>query len=165
MNSAIERLLTLTVGDVMTREQIVEISPNQTLDEAAEMMARKRISGAPVVDELGHCIGILSAFDFVLRRHKEHVHAGDLLSGAEHCMILDSEEDPLHVETVSNEQVRVHMTQAVQSITPDATLIEAARTMHEKHIHRLPVLDERAHVLGIISSLDIVAALVHSIEE
>ena len=45
-------------------------------------MARKRISGAPVVDELGHCIGILSAFDFVLRRHKEHVHAGDLLSGA-----------------------------------------------------------------------------------
>jgi CBS domain-containing protein len=165
MNSILERLLSLRVADVMTHQRVVEISPNQTLDEAAEMMAREHVSGAPVVDEQGHCVGILSAFDFVLKRHLEHVEAGDLLAGVEHCMTCESGESPFSIDTISGEKVRAHMSGAVQSIAPQATLINAARAMCGAHVHRLPVLDSEGRVLGIVSSLDIVAALVNAVEE
>ena len=165
MNSALERLLSLRVADIMTRGRVVGISPNQSLDEAAEIMARHRVSGAPVVDEMGYCVGVLSAFDFVLNRHREHVTAGDLMTGAEFQLSRDRVERPLYVEATSRETVCGLMSGAVQAIGPEATLIDAARAMCGGHVHRLPVLDQRGHVLGIVSSLDIVAAVVNAIDE
>jgi CBS-domain-containing membrane protein len=63
------------------------------------------------------------------------------------------------------EDVRTYMSPSVRSIDADATLIDAARAMCGKHVHRLPVLDARGKVVGLISSLDLVAAVVHAIEE
>jgi CBS domain-containing protein len=57
------------------------------------------------------------------------------------------------------------MSPSVWSIDADATLIDAARLMCGKHIHRLPVLNREGKVVGVISSLDLVAAMVHAVEE
>ena len=64
MNSTIERLLSLKVGDVMT-ERIVTLCGSSTMSEAAQTLNRHQVSGAPVVDKMGHCIGILSGSDFI----------------------------------------------------------------------------------------------------
>ena len=52
MNSAIERLLALRVGDIMTAN-VVQIPVHQTMAEAASLMIRPEISGAPGVDVAG----------------------------------------------------------------------------------------------------------------
>ena len=57
------------------------------------------------------------------------------------------------------------MTTAVQSITADDPMTEAARRMCAAHVHRLPVLDHNARVIGLVTTLDIVAALLGAIEE
>ena len=67
MNSAIERLLSLRVTDIMTR-RVVTVSPDQKMSEAARLLIEKRVTGAPVVDAEGKCVGILSATDY-LHRH------------------------------------------------------------------------------------------------
>src|SRR5690348_10542522 len=56
--------MSLTARDLMTRE--VEAIPREmSLKAAAHRLSQARISGAPVVDADGKCIGVLSATDFV----------------------------------------------------------------------------------------------------
>jgi CBS domain-containing protein len=55
---------------------------------------------------------------------------------------------------------RVHelMTEVVETVAPDATLAAAARAMLRHQVHRLPVVNERQRLVGIISTTDIMAA-------
>jgi CBS-domain-containing membrane protein len=59
-----ERLLDLTAEDVMKRE-LVTIPRRASLREAARLLRRAQVSGAPVVDEQGRCVGVLSAAEFL----------------------------------------------------------------------------------------------------
>ena len=165
MNGAIERLLSLRVSHVMS-QHVVHVSPHQTLAEAAKCLSKDGLSGGPVVDELGHCIGVLTATDFLVQESEQAATCEERpLAGIDHTLSQQTADEPLHIDTVDHELVQHHMSTTVQSIDPDATLLGAARRMGELHIHRLPVLDEHRHVLGLISALDIVAALVHALEE
>ena len=58
-----------TAGEVMTRDVIV-LTPEMTLREAAELLATKAISGAPVVDEDGKVVGMLSESDLISEAKK-----------------------------------------------------------------------------------------------
>jgi len=156
------RLQTLKVADVMSKD-VHCVSPHHTVSEAANLLCEREISGAPVVDEQDHCVGMLTALDFV--RRASSCDQSDLtLGGADHKLI-ESREEPLHIETTGEETVDSYMSPAVQSIGDYDSLLEAARRMCAGHIHRMPVLDENGHVLGIITSLDVVAAVVNAIEE
>jgi CBS domain-containing protein len=165
MNSAIERLLSLRVSQVMSR-RVVDISPHQTLAEAASLLSKHGLSGAPVVDELGRCVGMLTATDFLAQEsHQSRAGEDGSLAGIEHTLNTETADESLHIDTVNYELVRHHMTTNIQAIDENATMLAAARAMCAGHIHRLPVLDQQGHVLGLVSSLDIVAALVQAIEE
>jgi CBS domain-containing protein len=54
----------LTAADLMTRD-VITISPEGTLREAAELLVEKRISGVPVVEPDGTVAGILSETDLI----------------------------------------------------------------------------------------------------
>src|SRR4051812_16813120 len=57
-------LLSLTAGDLMCTA-VVTIPQHTSLKEAAHLLAQAGISGAPVVDVEGRCIGVLSSGDIV----------------------------------------------------------------------------------------------------
>lgn len=59
-----ERLLDLTAGDVMTRD-VATIPHRATMAEAARLLRDACVTGAPVIDERGRCVGVLSATDFL----------------------------------------------------------------------------------------------------
>ena len=65
-----EPLAHLTAEDVMQRE-VITIPHDLPLREAARLLSREQIGGAPVVDGAGRCIGVLSATDFVRWAGKE----------------------------------------------------------------------------------------------
>lgn len=143
MDSAEDRILTLKVKDAMT-PQVVCVSQDQTLAEAACLFVTKGISGAPVLDSEGRCVGVLGAIDYVRRE--------DIRQGAW----------PVGTET---DRVHQRMSTHVQYVQAEQTLLTAARLMCEKHVHRLPVLDAERHPVGLITSMDVVAALVNVIDE
>jgi CBS-domain-containing membrane protein len=142
-DSAVERLLTLKVKDVMTR-RVVCVAQDQTLGEAARLLLHKGISGAPVVDEQERCVGVLSAIDYV-RREQE----------LRKCPPQERWDD----------HVRDSMSTRVRSVQPEQTLLNAARIMCEEHLHRLPVLSRDGKPMGLITCMDVVAALVNAIDE
>ncbi|HCK41857.1 MAG TPA: hypothetical protein DHW22_09515 [Planctomycetaceae bacterium] len=63
-----------------------------------------------------------------------------------------------------NDYVRNHMSMAVQTIDHECSLLQSARCMCNQHIHRLVVLDHDRPI-GIITSLDLIAAFLATVEE
>jgi CBS domain-containing protein len=73
-------------------------------------------------------------------------------SGPCHSLLLD--ETP-------QDYVRPRMTPALQTVTGDTPILTAARLMSAGRLHHLIVLDGSSRPVGVISSLDVVCALVH----
>lgn len=162
MPVSLDRLRSLRVADVMTR-RVVSLTTSQTLDEAAEAFVAEDVSGATVVDEVGRCVGVLSALDFV--RHHATPGRNSQAAGMSPAVSRAAPSDPWSIGQAWDDRVATHMSPAVQSIQVDAPLAEAARIMAIAHVHRLPVLDDFARPAGMITALDVVSALVHAVDE
>jgi CBS domain-containing protein len=64
MRSTPKPLLDLTAADLMT-SNLLRLTERMPLREAARLLLENQVSGAPVVDANGKCVGVLSAIDFV----------------------------------------------------------------------------------------------------
>lgn len=158
MDTATARLRSLSVGDVMATN-IVLVESSQKMPDVARLFLRHGISAAPVIDEQGRCAGVISAADF-LRRDCDLAAA----DAAEEHRLVD-EGDSLRIAFNAEDRAHAYMTATVQTITPEQSLLKAATVMKAEHVHRLPVLDPQQRIVGVISTMDIVAALVNAVEE
>lgn len=159
-----DRLLALRVGDVMTRD-VVTVSENQHMSEVAAVLREHDVSAAPVVDDCGHCVGVVTATDFVKRENDYSNHKQLLPSGNEPRLLEAISDRPLRLIPTDEDFAGNHMCPVVQSVEPDASLLTSARIMCAQHIHRLLVIDERNHPVGVVSTMDIVAALINVVDE
>jgi CBS domain-containing protein len=164
MNSAIERLLSLRVSDIMT-SPVTTISECASMADAARILADAEITGAPIIDACGRCVGMLSATDFAMREHRHANRQEQLSCGWEHSICQEDNEGPMFIQAVAEDRVREHMSPAVQTINRTASLVNASRVMCREHIHRLIIVDDDERPVGVVSSLDLVAAMVAAVEE
>lgn len=146
-----------TVAEVMTKDPIT-VTRETSLTEAIRIIAEKRISGLPVVDENGKLVGVISESDLMWKETG--------IDPPPYIMFLDSViylENPARYEKeihkVLGQTVGEVMTSKVISIRPEASVKDAARLMHEKHVRRLPVINEEGKVVGIITRGDIVRSM------
>ena len=123
------------------------VTPETTLKEAARLMVEARISGLPVIDAGRHLIGIITEADF-LERQADSLQDGRLLAA-----VFD-EDAPNPATTLVSEV----MTADPVVIYPEATIAEAARLMAEHGVKRIPVVDPDNRVVGIMSRADVVKA-------
>lgn len=69
-------LAELQIKEIMTRNPLA-VSPEDTVEHAAQLMLEKTISGLPVVDETGYLVGIITQSDvFKAFMHITGVHQG-----------------------------------------------------------------------------------------
>ena len=159
-----DRLLSLRVADVMCHD-LVEVSLHDTIEQAAAKFAQHDVSGAPVVDETGRCVGVITSGDFVRREVQRQQQGGEILSADAHKLVEGDHGQSAHVETTTEDIVSRYMSPAVQTVHADAPLVTAARMMDAEHIHRLIVVDEGGFPVGLVSSMDVVAAVINSVDE
>jgi CBS domain-containing protein len=149
-----------TVADVMSREPIV-VRSETSLNEAIQILAERRISGLPVVDDAGKLVGIISETDLMWQETG--------VTPPAYIMFLDS---VIYLKNPATYERDLHkalgqtvgevMSKDPITISPEKTLTQAARVMHDKSVHRLPVLDESGQVIGILTRGDIVRAMAAS---
>ena len=147
----------LKVRDLMTT-QVVTLKPGDTLRQATIRFAVNNISGAPVVDNRNHLIGIISEDDvlnlIVKRQETMDEEGGKMLSysfdSASQNSILQEA-----ANTISNMKVEDIMIRTVLTTTPDANIVDLLKAMLERKVNRVPVL-EKGVLVGIISRGDIV---------
>jgi len=150
-----KRLLDLTAADVMSRE-VLTIPHHMSLRAAAHRLAQAQVSGAPVLDDNGRCVGVLSTTDLVawVDRSAKAVHQG----GAESAFVC-SDWQMIDLDEVPDDEVSRYMTTDVVATRPEARIAEMARWMVDAHIHRVIILDPEERPVGVVSSTDILAAL------
>jgi CBS-domain-containing membrane protein len=121
------------VVDLMTTD-VITVSRETGIRDAARLMFRNRVSGLPVTSTDGSLIGIITEADF-LRLEVERQEGANELG-----------------ETVGDV-----MSAGVVTTGPDTEVYDAAKMMTFQDIKRLPVVDEESRLLGIISRADIVS--------
>lgn len=148
----------LTAANLMSPDVIV-ISEETPLREAACLLAREHISGAPVVDAEGRCVGILSANDFV--RWASESGLTDARAGTERLSFC-AEWEMVDVDRLPTDEVRAYMTRDPVTAERETPIAELARRMLEAHIHRMIVVDKARRPVGIVTSTDLLAAVAYT---
>ncbi|MBN1784828.1 MAG: CBS domain-containing protein [Candidatus Bathyarchaeota archaeon] len=128
--------------------ELVTITPENTLYEAARIMGEKRI-GSLIVMKYDTAVGIITERD-LLRVVVDHE--------------IDFEKDWLAGGvSIKEEQVEATMTYPLITISIKASIKDAAQRMIENRIRRLPVR-EHGKVVGIITAADLIRCLPESSE-
>ncbi len=148
--------MTILARDIMTRK-VVALSPEQTVTEAAKILTENHISGAPVLDDQGALIGIVSDSDLIIQDVKLHFpHYIQLLDSYIYLGSLAKFESTLRKAVAA--KIKDIMTTEVTATTPDASIEDVATAMVRQDVGLIPVLED-GRVVGIISKGDIVRSL------
>jgi CBS-domain-containing membrane protein len=148
-------LLSLVAADVMS-PTAVTIPQEMSLQAAAHMLLQADVSGAPVVDQKGRCVGVLSAHDFVAWAERGTT-AGSRRAPQSECYC-----SPWHIaadEDLPSDIVQNYMNADPVTVTPRTSIGTLAQMMVDAHIHRVIVLDRADRPIGIVSSTDVLAAV------
>jgi len=150
-----------TARDLM-QSGVISVDPEASLLDVHRLFAEEEISGAPVVDEQGELVGVISASDLVravdAERDTARVEANyfrDLLpySAPDWSGGPENFQDRLAELRVSDA-----MTSEVLTLAPETPAPAIARALRERHIHRVFVADG-SRLLGIISAFDLLRVI------
>lgn len=146
---------TLLVQDYMTSAPVL-LKPQDDATTLLSLLRSRQISGAPVVNEAGKLIGVVSVTDLISYEVLGALNAAPSL--AEEDSLLHS----LDIRYFREKTVGEMMSRQARSVCTDNTIQEAAHEMIRFGIHRLIVTDVRDKVEGVLSTLDITRAAADS---
>ncbi|MEF8872966.1 MAG: IMP dehydrogenase [Haloarculaceae archaeon] len=109
-------------ADELIIRDVVTASPDQTVREVDQMMSRQGVSGAPVVDDNGKVLGIISGTDI-----RPYLEVGE------------------------SDAVREAMTDEVVTAAEDVSPREALELMYEHKIERVPIVDDADRLVGLVT--------------
>lgn len=141
--------------DVMSPNPI-SLPALSTLKPAAAFLSDYHYSAAPVIDEAGKAVGVISATDIVRFVKKQHAPS----------LLRSDLDDPTWFDLLSNAlfdggdtEVRHVMTPIVFSVTPETPIPQVVEAMLSADVHRLFVVDHSGLLVGVISTFDILKKL------
>jgi CBS domain-containing protein len=145
--------------DLMT-PHVVTVTPDESVFVVAQLLLQKKISGLPVVDDLGNLVGVVTEGDFLRR-----------------VEIGTKRQRPRWVEffigpgrladeyvRFSGRKIRDVMTHDVRTVAPETPLEDVVRLMERNHIKRVPVV-EGGKIVGIITRANLLHAMASFAQE
>src|SRR4029453_7576844 len=148
------RLHALIASDVMTANP-VSIREELTVHEAVVFLTERRISAAPVINEAGRPVGVVSEADILRhdREHAEHLYwipqkevdRELTLQTGEH---LDGRSFEVEVPDIT--RVRDIMNPIVYAVRMTTPIFEVVGQLVKRRIHRLFVVDDDESLVGVI---------------
>jgi CBS domain-containing protein len=136
----------MRVRDIMT-QPVFTVRPTDPIEGAAALLTDRRITAAPVVDDLNRLVGIVSEGDLLRNRVPEdptaHLRA------------------PVGPASRRPRVVAEVMTHHVVTAWLMEDVADVAHTMLERDVRSVPVLDG-SHVVGIVSRRDVLRSVVRT---
>jgi CBS domain-containing protein len=144
-----------TVQDVMTRI-VVTVSESAPFKEIVAKLDAHGVSALPVIGSEGAVVGVVSEADLML---KEELHPG------RDRPVFETRRKRRERAKMGGKVAADLMSAPAVTIGPEAPLAEAARIMHEHRVKRLPVVDRKGGLIGILSRRDVLGVFLRSDEE
>jgi len=143
--------------DIMTTD-VITVSPETEVAQAANLLLEKRINGVPVVDSDGELVGILCQSDLIAQQKSIPLPSlFTLLDG--YISLTASKRMDKEVEKIAASKVAEAMTADPVTVDPETDIEEIAALMVEKNYHTLPVL-ESGMLVGILGKEDVLRTLI-----
>ena len=146
----------LKAKDIMTSE-IISVSPDTEIVNAARILLEKRINGLPVIDASGRLVGILCQSDLVAQQ--KTIPLPSVFTLLESYIPLTSiKRIDKEVEKISALTVKQAMTPNPVTVEPETDIEDIAQLMVDNKYHTLPVM-EGNRLVGIVGKEDVLKTL------
>ncbi len=133
----------LTRVESLMSRTVVTLSDSATVEQAWQILSHKHIGQAPVVDDGGILVGLLSRADLM---------RPERLPGPEsHALVW---------RALLMQKVVDVMWTPVPSVGPDTDIRRVSRVLLDSGLPGLPVVDDQGQVIGFVSRTDILRAVV-----
>ncbi|MGZ4717146.1 MAG: CBS domain-containing protein [Acidimicrobiales bacterium] len=149
----------MRVTEVMTTE-VVTFTPDENVQTAMQQLVDSGIDAGPVVDGSGTVIGMLSTGDLIVEEARVHFPTVVNFLVVNVTWPFDHKELDDSVSKALGATVGEVMTAEPVTIDIMASVEDAATTMHDNVISRVPVVDGEGHLVGLVARGDIVRAIV-----
>jgi CBS domain-containing protein len=136
----------MTVGDVMTTK-VLAVAPDTDFRKIATTFRENRVSACPVVNAAGQVLGVVSEADLLHKAAETEFPAGPI-------RLQWKLSEKSKATAVTADQL---MSSPAVTIHADAPVTAAAKTMQDRSLKRLPVVDEGDKLIGIVSRVDVLS--------
>jgi CBS domain-containing protein len=147
-----------TVRDIMDPEPAT-VRRDSPVEEVVATLRDNELPGLPVVDDDGRVVGIVTEADLVLPDDQGDLHIPhyiNLFGGTVFLEPLGRFEERLRKAFASKAEDM--MSTDPDTVSPDTTVQEAARIIHETGHNRLPVVED-GRLVGVVTRVDVLGAL------
>lgn len=135
------------------------VRPEDSIETVVRTLRDHDLPGVPVVNEGGRCVGIITESDLVMRGEEADLHLPHYIELFGGVVFLEStkrfEERLRKAIGMTAQDV---MTADPVTISPDASVEEAAREIARHKHNRLPVV-EHGRLVGVVTRIDVLDAL------
>jgi CBS domain-containing protein len=145
----------LKAKDIMTKE-VITVKPETTIEELARLLMTQHISGAPVVDDRGKIVGIVTENDLISKNSRLHIPT--ILRLFDAYIPLGTSKMESDIRKMAASTVGDICTKEIITVDEEASVEYIATIMTEKRIHVLPVVRE-GKLVGIIGKKDLIKGI------
>ncbi|MGC9444717.1 MAG: CBS domain-containing protein [Candidatus Methanospirareceae archaeon] len=149
-----------TVSELMTTE-VIAFRPEDTIRHVAKTLRTHHISGAPVIDDQRIVVGVISEADIMKLTASVPFPDIDPLNPfpvfSLTAYMSKVKRIPEEITALFEGLVKDVMTRKPITITPDASISDAARIMHKHDFNRIPVVDAEGKLVGVIARDDLLS--------
>jgi CBS domain-containing protein len=151
----------VTAKDIMTRN-VLRVKEDMTVHELATFLTENEITGAPVENNTGKLVGVVSVWDIALTEAEQATieveHSNSSLYSGVKKRLNREEALTLHMED-EGMQVKDIMTPVAYTVPEDTPVGEIAKTMIAGRVHRL-LVTKNNHMVGIVTTMDLLKIIV-----
>lgn len=135
----------------------ISLRAEAAVAEAITLFTEKGIAAAPVIDQAGHPIGVVSRSDLMVHQCEHNRHPE---GKPDYFFAATFEPADAQSEVKSGKStVADLMTPAVFAVSPDTPVERVISDMVGLHVHRLFVVDDDGILVGVISTMDVLRRL------
>ena len=145
------------IKDIMTKD-VITVTLDDNVEKCASLLIKHNLSGLPVLDDSDKLVGIVTEGDLI--RRASRIKGPAVLEVLGGMIYLDSPKKFMdELKSAMGQKAKDIMTKKVVSIEPDQTIEEGATLLVEKNVKRLPVINKKGELVGIVSRRDIMSYL------
>ena len=145
--------------DIMSNN-VIFVKKEDKLKEVVGVLMQNHVSGVPVIDHDNQLIGIVTEKDLVTK--EKGLNISSYMEFVANILFIDGKKT-LFKETSKDLQfltAKDIMTAPVYSVREEATIAEVVSLMMNRHINRIPVIDDENKLVGIIGRSDLLPILI-----
>ncbi len=142
---------------LMTKDDLLTVSPTSPVLDAVEILVQKRFNGVPVIDKKGVLKGMITQHDMMLRG--TDLHLPTIIRLFEDVGTYNKDRKFLseQMRGVADIRVKAIMNSDPMTLLPDVPVEEALKIFAENHdVNPIAVTDDAGVLLGVLSRYDMI---------